>query len=429
MAASILAEARVEGLLEGFRVLDLADEKGQLCGKILGDLGAEVLKIERPGGDASRRRGPFHHDHEDPEKGLFWLANNTSKKGITLNLETARGLELLRHLVRSADFVIESFKPGYLEGLGLGYRDLELIKPEIILTSITPFGQSGPYATHEATDLTASAMGGLVRILGEQGHPPVRMSCDPQAYCQAGVHGAVGSMVAHYHRELSTQGQHVDVSMQQAVVLSTMSSAETYDLMGVNVSGTGQAYIIPRPEPLGPVFLRFIYACKDGFVVCYFVGGFGAGVKSSRALADWANEEGMALEFKEFDFGQWNVFGMSQQEVERYFDIIGEFLMTKTKEELYEGAVKRGIMLAPCATTEDIYRNRHLEARGFWQAIEHPELGDTLRYPGAPVRPSEASWRIRCRAPRIGEHNEEVYRGELGLSEREMVALQADGII
>lgn len=274
-------------------------------------------------------------------------------------------------------------------------------------------------------------MGGLVRTLGDLGRPPVRMSCDPQAYCQASIHGALGSMMAHYHRELTGEGQHVDVSMQQAVALGIFFTAEMYELMKVNLVGTGPFYIVPRPEPLGLLFLRYVFPCKDGHVVCFFFGGGAAGlVRSSRALADWANEEGMAMEFKDYDFfGRWDSSTMTQEENDRLLNIIGQFLKTKTKDELYEGAVKRGIILAPCATTEDLSRDRQLEARAFWQKVEHPELGETLVYPGAPLKIKETPYKIRCRAPLIGEHNEEVYGKELGFSREQLTALKAWNVI
>ena len=129
-----------ESMLGPYRVLDLSDEKGLLCGKILGDLGADVLKVEKPSGDSARKLGPFYHDEPDPEKSLFWFALNTSKRGVTLDIDTADGREIFKKLVKKADFVIETFKPGYLESLGLGYKDLEKINPAVILVSITPFG-------------------------------------------------------------------------------------------------------------------------------------------------------------------------------------------------------------------------------------------------------------------------------------------------
>jgi len=147
-------------MLSPYRILDLSGEQGLLCGKILGDLGADVIKIERPGGDPARRLGPFYHDDPHPEKSLFWFALNTSKRGITLNIEDVAGRDIFRNLVKTADFVIETFSPGYLDRLGLGYRDLEKINPAVILVSITPFGQAGPYKDYKSSDIVAWAMGG-----------------------------------------------------------------------------------------------------------------------------------------------------------------------------------------------------------------------------------------------------------------------------
>ena len=187
-----------EGLLAGCRVLDLADEKGILCGKILGDLGADVIKLEPPGGDPARHNGPFYKDIPHPEKSLFWWYTNLNKRGITLNLETEDGRDLFRRLVRTAHFVIESFEPDYMASLGLSYAELEKINRRVIMTSITPFGQSGPYAHYKATDLVGVAIGGMVRMYGDPGRPPVRISA-PQFYFLGGIHGAVGSTMAHYY--------------------------------------------------------------------------------------------------------------------------------------------------------------------------------------------------------------------------------------
>ncbi len=419
------------GLLGNLRVLDMTDEKGDLCGKILGDFGAEVIKIEPPGGSTARSIGPFYKNDPDPQKSLSWFAFNTSKRGITLNLETSDGREIFRRLVKTADFVLESYDPGYLESLELGYSELEKIKPDIILTSITPFGQTGPYSRYEATDLIGVAMGGPASIMGEFGRPPVRMSCTPQAYAQAGMHASVGSMVAHYHRVLTGEGQHVDVSIQEAVVLSVGIAAEMYDLMKMNIIGTGPFFIVPRPEPYGILFMRYLLPCKDGHIVVAWSGGHQGFARSTKALVEWANEEGMAQEVKDFDFSStgWDAMKVSQQTVDKVQGALLPFLMTKTKAELFEEALKRGIMLAPCSTTADISRNPHLEARGFWQKVPHPELGEDLIYPGAPLKMTEAPWKMQCRAPLIGEHNREIYEGELGLSAEQLAALKAQNVI
>jgi len=333
-------------------------------------------------------------------------------------------------LVKTADIVVESFIPGYMDGLGLGYPALSNAKPELIMTSITPFGQTGPYAHYQATDLVGVSMGGLTRLLGDLGRPPVRMSCDPQAYLHAGLQGATGSMMAYYHRELTGEGQHVDVSMQAAVILALMHAPEIHELMKVNVVGTGQFFISVRPEPHGILFTRLIMPCKDGYVFCTFGGGaFGGMVQSSIAMVEWANQEGMLLEFKGYDFTQWDTATMPQEEQDRMYAIVGEFLKTKTKAELYEEAVKRGIMLAPCNNVADITRNAQLEARRFWETLEHTELGETITYPGAPLKMAETPWRMSRRAPLIGEHNEEVYLDELGLTRGQLDVLKSDDII
>ncbi len=419
-----------DSLLGGYRVLDLTDEKGHLCGKVLGDFGADVIKVEKPGGDPSRNIGPFYKDIPHPEKSLFWFSTNTSKRGITLNIETLDGREIFKRLVETADFVVESFQPGYMDDLGLGHSELEKIKPDIIMTSITPFGQTGRYAHYQSTDLVGCAMGGLVRLLGDLGRPPVRMSCDPQAYFHAGLQGALGSMMAHYYRALTGEGQHVDVSMQEAVTLALMHAVEIYEIMKVNVIGMGQFFVSVRPAPQPPLFTRLIMPCKDGYVFATFGGGgFGGQVQSSRALVEWANEQGMLMEFKDSDFTQWDASTLSQEESDRRWAVFGDFLNTKTRSELYEQAVKRGIMLAPCNTIEDITRNAQLEARGFWEKVEHRELGETITYPGAPLKIKETPWRIQRRAPLIGEHNDEVYGEELGFSREEMAVLKARGVI
>ena len=417
-------------LLEGVRVLDLTDQKGLLCGKVLGDFGADVIKIERPGGDPARNIGPFYRDIADPEKSLFWFAANTSKRGITLNIEVPNGRDLLQRLARSSDIIVESFAPGYMDGLGLGYSALEAIKPDIVYTSITPFGQTGPYAHYQATDLVGAAMGGMARILGDMGRPPVRMGADPQSYFHAGLQGALGSMMAYYHREVTGVGQHVDVSMQDAVELTLMNAVEIFDILKANLVGLGQFFVSVRPKA-GMLFTRTVVPCKDGYVTLMFGGGaFAGSSQSSKALVEWANAEGYALEMKDFDFPtMWDAATITQQESDERNSCIAKFLMTKTKAELYAGAVERGILLAPCATFEDVLQNAQLEARGYWEMVEHPELGEAIRYPGAPIKMKETPWTIQRRAPLIGEHNREVYQQDLGLSGEQVALLQANGVI
>ncbi len=417
-----------EGLLTGFRVLDLTDEKGDLCGKVLGDFGADVIKVEPPGGSRARNLGPFYQDTPHPEKSLFWFACNTSKRGITLDLTRADGLEIFRRLVKTAHFVVESGAPGYMQGLGLGYADLAAIRPDIILTSITPFGQTGPYSGYQATDLVGTAMGGLMSVLGEENRP-ARISAWPQAYLQAGLQAAMASVMAHYHRQVSGEGQHVDVSMQEAMVLTVPIVAETYELMKVNIGGTGPFYFTARPQPLGPLYLRYLLPCKDGHVLLMYSGGHPGYVRSTRSIIAWANKEGYCQDLLDFDLANWNVMTVPQETMDRMARSLTEFLMTKTKAELFRAALEKGIWMAPCNTTADIRRDAHLEARGFWEEVGHPDLGCELTYAGAPLKMSSDAWRIRSRAPLIGEHNAEVYSKELGLSTEDLAVLKSQNVI
>ena len=186
-----MSEEKRDSLLAPYRALDLTDEKGLICGKVLADMGADVIKVEKPGGDPARRIGPFYHDDPDPEKSRSWFAFNANKRGITLDIETADGKEIFNRLVKTADLVIESFDPGYMESLGLGYPDLEKINPLIILVSITPFGQSGPYVDqgYKVNDMIAWALGGTLYITGDPDRPPNQVTF-PQAYLHGGMEGA-----------------------------------------------------------------------------------------------------------------------------------------------------------------------------------------------------------------------------------------------
>jgi crotonobetainyl-CoA:carnitine CoA-transferase CaiB-like acyl-CoA transferase len=220
-------EEERKGFLSPYRVLDLTDEKGLLCAKTLADLGADVIKIEPPGGCPSRKIGPFYKDIPHPEKSLFWFAYNANKRGITLNVECEDGREIFKKLVATADIVIESFPPGSMKTKGLGYDDLCRIKPDIILTSITPFGQDGPYKNFQVSDLVCYlvcwSMGGFAYLTGDSDRPPVQVSF-PQAYLTGANEAAVATMVALYHREISGEGQHVDVSIQASIAKNMMNA-------------------------------------------------------------------------------------------------------------------------------------------------------------------------------------------------------------
>ncbi|MBI4295811.1 MAG: CoA transferase [Chloroflexi bacterium] len=413
-----------EGMLEGLRVLDLTDARGYLCGKLLGDLGADVIKVERPGGDPGRSLGPFYKDIPEPEKSLYWFAFNANKRGITLNIETAQGQEIFRRLVKRADFVLESFSPGYMDSLGLGYSELRQINPRIIMSSITPFGQSGPYRDYKSSDLVDAALGGILYSNGDPDRRPVRISF-PQTYQFAAVEAAIGMMMALLYLQETGEGQQVEVQAQRAVV------GATYDLVpfwyGNHEIRKRQGAVVIQPNT--GVVTRQMWPCKDGFVTFSLSGG-AARAPSSRAMVEWMDSEGYASDsLKQVDWAAFDWSKVTQEYIDRLAEPISRFLLAHTKAELLEGAVERGILLYPLNTAKDMLQSRQLKVRQYWTEVPHPELGTTIPYPGAFIKASEAPIRMRCRAPTIGEHNEEIYKREMGFSSEELVILKQANII
>lgn len=416
------------GLLSKYRVLDVADELGIFCGRFLGDFGAEVIKVERPEGDVARSKSPFYKDIPSPEHSLFWYYTNLHKKGITLNINTETGKQLFKQLVKKSDIVIESFQPGYLDDLGLGYKELSKVNPGIILTSITPFGQEGPYSGYKASDLTLMALGGMLRLHTDIDRPPTRFSV-PLANILGGLHGATGTMVALYYRELTGEGQWVDVSCQEAIVLSLMEAAEFWDLNKVNRTIKGPYNITRRPG-LPDLVTPRVWECKDGYVSLGLVGGVLKSLaKGSNAMIKFANRYGMALDIKDYDFANYDTSTISVEENSKIMSSISEFVKTRTKAELFAEAVAEGILCFPITTVEDIIESPQFKERNFWIQVEHAELGDVITYPGLPQKMSNVEYRVQRRAPRLGEHNTEIYEGELGLSAGDMVLLKSQQII
>lgn len=397
------------GLLAPYRVLDLTDETAWLCGRIFGDLGADVIKVEPPDGDPGRRKGPFYHDETDPEKSLTWFAYNANKRGVTLNLESAHGRDVFQRLARKSDFVIESFAPGYLDARGIGYRDLRAINPRLIVTSITPFGQTGPYANYRGSDLIAMAMSGFMWFVGEPGKPPLRVSL-PQATMWTSMYAAAGTLIAHHPREKTGQGQHVDVSMQAGMLWALANAPSFWSLNRENLSRAG-TQIVGRS--LTGARMRALYPCRDGFINFIIYGGE-AGKRSNEAMVEWMTEEGMAPDWlKQKDWSQFNVATSTQEEIDALEEPFAAFLAKRTKAEFGEQAVKREMLGYPVNNARDIRQDPQLVARAFWQLVKHPELNSSLVYPGAFAKFSAMPTTLRRRAPRIGEHNAEIL-GEVG---------------
>jgi len=417
-----------EGLLNDYRILDLTDHKGVYCAKMLADLGADVIKVEKPGGDAARNIGPFYKDIAHPEKSLYWWAYNTSKRGITLDIETADGKDIFRRLVKTADVVIESSPPGYMNRLGLGYSALSKIKTDIIMTSISPFGQTGPYKDWKADDLVGWSMAGQAYVTGDDDRPPCQVSF-PHCYLVAGAHAASATLAALYYRELSGEGQRVDVSMQESVLWTTLLLVQFWDMMKLNLFRAGSR------RSMGTALFRLAFPCKDGHVGFLIAGGQLASI-SMPPLIEWMAEEGMLGAFEDKkDWGpkDWtqkvDAMALTQEIVDAWEDSLIKFFANKTKAEIYEKAREKSMIIYPVSTTKDLAENAQLKARDFYVEVEHPELGETITYLGSPYKMAEAPWRISRRAPLIGEHNQEIYEEELGLSKDETRLLKEAGVI
>jgi crotonobetainyl-CoA:carnitine CoA-transferase CaiB-like acyl-CoA transferase len=410
-------------MLNHLRALDLTDAKGFLCGKILADLGVNVIKIEKPGGDSSRSIGPFWSGAPDPTQSLYWFAYNSNKKGITLDIEKPRGQDIFKKLVATADFVLESFPPDYLDKLKLGYSYFSKIYKKLIWASITPFGLEGPYRDYKDSDIVVMGMSGTLYQTGEADGPPVRISV-PQACLHAGADAAVGCMVAYYHREQTGQGQRVDVSMQQSAAWFQANAVPTYELSGTILKRAGAF----RSGMSTQVAQRQVWRCKDGYVFFNIIGGR-TGAKTLSSLVAWMAEEKMATDFLlDKDWYGFDMFTVNQEVVDKISGPVGEFFLRHTRRELLQGAVPRGVSIGPLSRMQDLLDDEGLNARGYWTQIEHPELGASITYPREYIRSSLMDFSTHCRAPLIGEHNAEVYK-EIGLTKKDLRALKKDGII
>jgi len=411
-------------LLAPYRVLDLTDERGLLAGKILADLGADVVQIEPPGGNPARNIGPFYGDDPQPEKSLFWWAYAANKRSITLDLEQKDGQALLKKMVVEADFLVESFTPGYLDTLGLGYDLLAEINPKLVMVSITPFGQDGPYSNYQATDIVGMALGGFMYLTGDDDRAPIRISF-PHFYLHGGAAGATAAMLAHTYRITSGQGQYVDVSCQQAVAKTLAHAPQIWDIEGAILKRMG----VYR-QTSGENRVRINWPCKDGYVN-YMVQG-GSVAYSTRALLEWMKED--SFDTADLDAIDWEKMGygaITPELMDQLGGPLGDFFKGHTRAELVQGSLDRRILLFPVATPSALQDHPQLEARGYFKELEHPELGAIVQYPGAFVKSGDGEdiAGIYRRPPLIGEHNTVIFQGELGITGAELDSLKRSGVI
>ncbi len=392
-------------MLSHYRVLDLSDERGLLCGRILGGLGADVIMVEPRGGSPARRVPPFLPGPDVPEsqRSIYWGAYAEARRGVEIDFEAPGGKVDFLRLVANADVLIESADPGVMAAQGLGPDDLAEVNPALVYVSITPFGQDGPKAGYLATDLIVAAASGTLHIAGYPDAPPVRVSA-PQAYLHGGAEAAGAALIALAERARSGRGQHVDVSIQQAMNLGAMGQA-------VNVAaGAPETSRVAGGAVIGPVTLKLIWEAKDGYVSLTFFFGNAVG-PFTRRLMEWICEEGGCDEAtRDKDWIAYAALLQSgkepSSEFERIIGVVEDFLRARTKDELMEEAQRRRLLILPVSTIPEVLENRQLFERDYWRDIyvaRHHAIE-----PGPPVLLSAWPPRLERYTPRLGEHNAEV---------------------
>ena len=384
---------------------------GAFCAKLLADQGANTIKVEPPGwGDPARREPPFINGVSDPEASSIFLAFNTNKRGITLDIEQPQGRELLLRLVSNADVLIESYPPNHLEGLGLGYEVLRETNPGLILASITYFGQTGPYRDYIGSELVVQALGGFLHaVTGSADLPPMGTALE-QMEITAARNGAIAIMAALLHRQQSSEGLHIDLSTMESVVSTPSGLIHPYTFTGRNPKRGGSD---------GNVMDGMHLPTKDGEVTLTTAGTGG------RAMEAWAEflEEPRLLDPK------FSTRLSRLDNWEELHSLVAPKLSTWNNLDLMREAMARGLVIGLVQSPQQVVDSPHLAERGYFVEINHPAAG-SLQYPSPGfLMDEENSMDDSKSAPTLGEHNAAIFGDELGLSVEELSLLRASKVI
>ena len=395
--------------LHGVRVLDLTHHvAGPYCTKLLADFGADVVKVERPGGDPTRSLPPFAGDDPHPEHSLLFAYLNTSKKSITLNLKNPTGISILRRLVADADILVENFAPRVMPSLGIDYESLSDVNPSLVMVSISNFGQTGPYRDYRAADIVHYALGGLMYIFGSADREPLKHALR-QTQFKAGTNAATAALIGWYHRQFSGIGQHIDISIQECVTSALRDTTSLYTYAG-STRQRQPAYTGDMPRSPVPT--------QDGYIVPIHFGG----AVDWNGVADFIGapalkDEAFATPESRFDNAQ-----ALQEALEsgmtrwRKFDLFRE--AHKRRGHIY------GVVHSPA----EVLASEQYTARGYFASVDHPVIGEAT-YPGAPFIMSKTPWQAGSSAPLLGQHNAEIFCDRLGLSSDELNTLTASGVV
>jgi len=394
-----------QGALEGLTVLDLTEGvAGPFCTKLMADQGADVIKVERPRlGDWARQRGPFFQDIPGPERSLLFAYLNTNKRSVTLNLDNAFGREAVRKLVRTADVLVESYAPGYLDERGLAPQTLREENPRLVVTSLSLFDRQGPYARWKGAELNLYAMSGLMSLVGGIGRPPLKAG-GYQAQYMAGLQACAYTLFAAYRARTTSEGCWVDTSVVQTggKILAHIRDQEARQ-------ATFKEREQERDRQNG------VIPCREGHasVTLYY--------HMVPALADLLGDPSIAKELRPGS-------GSLAENQEELRAAVAERFKTLTADEAQAEGQKRRLLFTKVHSTRDLLESPHLQARGYFVEVNHPEIGRARQsgppfgFTASPAAPPRA-------APKLGEANEEVLCGRLGCSREDLPLLWATGAI
>lgn len=399
-----------------FRVLDFTGELGPYAARMYAGLGADVIHIEPAGGDPLRNRGPFVKNIPGAERSLQYLYYNAGKRGMVLDITKTDGKEVFAKLCGTADILIESFRPGYLNSLGLSYDTLSAFNPKLVQASITPFGNKGRYAGFPGTDLTCSALGGFLFLGGVDDDKPVR-ACDNQAYRMAESYAAVGSAIAAFFAKKTGIGQFVDVSCMEGVGMALENAAQYWDLEGKVRRGRGKE-----------AGSASIHPCKDGYVAIVAIMGRNKGMWMP--FLEWMKSEKVEG-WEVFDDDKWvnPAYRSSKEGYETFCRIFENYTSQHTKLALYDIGQSYKVAISPVSNGKDLLENPQLKHQNYWKVMKHESLeGEEITYPGAPYEFGNLRWRLGKPAPAYGQHTIEILV-DLGYSRSQIDALAKQEVI
>ncbi len=394
--------------LEGVSVLDLTHcIAGPYCTRLLAGFGADVLKIEPPGGERGRRMAPFFQDEPGPDASLPFAYLNTGKRSMTLNLKTEEGRDILRSLLPETDVLVENFAPRVMPSLGLGYDSLREIAPHLVMVSISNFGQTGPYRDFKAADIVEYALGGLMYIFGAYDREPLKHAFN-QAQFKAGTDAASATLMALYHQRMTGRGQHIDVSIQEAVASGLRDVVNNYTYSGA----------IRRRQPNNSGDLQRLRATADGYLLPN--PGLGSGL-------NWDSYV-QFLDLPELDDDRFRTPSARLVNAEELGRILDEYFLRQNKYEMFYGSHERRFIFGVIQSPEEALKDPQFAHRGYFVEQEHPVMGKVI-FPGAPFILASTPWQAAGPAPSAGQHNGEILGQRLGLDGSQRAQLRSQGVI